>query len=99
MSLVVQTDGSTKSMPTALKSGPVDTNGTWTSITLPHRDLGQRSRLHRPCVVGRNGYDGWSTYNGYIGDVFVYKVALSDAERQQLETDMTSKFMTGGATT
>ena len=43
---------------------------------------------------------GWlSTYNGYIGDVFVYKVALSDAERQQLETDITSKLITGAATT
>ena len=28
--------------------------------------------------VGRNNGDGWSTFNGYIGDLFVYKTALSD---------------------
>jgi hypothetical protein len=36
-------------------------------------------------TIGRNAPDGWTAFNGAIGDVFVYKVALSDAERQQLE--------------
>jgi len=36
--------------------------------------------------VGRNNPDNWTTFNGHIGDVFLYKSALSDAERQQLET-------------
>ena len=44
--------------------------------------------------VGRNNPDGWSAYNGDIGDVFVYKVALTDAERQTLETDLYNKFLT-----
>jgi len=35
--------------------------------------------------VGRNNPDSWTTFNGHIGDVFVYKTALSDSERQQLE--------------
>ena len=43
--------------------------------------------------VGRNNPDGWSAFNGDIGDVFVYKVALTDAERQQLEADLYNKFI------
>ena len=46
--------------------------------------------------VGRNNPDSWSTFNGAIGDIFVYKVALSDTaeapERQQLEADLANKF-------
>ena len=26
-------------------------------------------------AIGRNTWDGWSTFNGHSGDVFVYKVA------------------------
>ena len=43
--------------------------------------------------MGRNQPDGWSIFNGNIGDVFVYKVALTDAERQQLEARLTAKFI------
>ena len=43
--------------------------------------------------VGRNDPDGWTTFNGNIGDVFVYKVPLSTAERLQLELDLYYKFM------
>ena len=46
--------------------------------------------------VGRNNPDGWSTFNGNIGDVFLYKTALSDAERQQLETNIANRLITGG---
>ena len=42
--------------------------------------------------VGRNDPDGWTTFNGNIGDFFVYKTALSDADRQLLETDVYNKF-------
>ena len=38
------------------------------------------------------GAGGWSTFNGNIGDLFVYKLALSDADRQTLEADLKSKF-------
>jgi sialate O-acetylesterase len=34
----------------------------------------------------RNAPDAWTAFNGQLGDVFVYKVALTDAERKQLET-------------
>ena len=37
-------------------------------------------------TVGRNAPDGWTTFNGDIGDVFLYRSALSDPERHELET-------------
>ena len=40
------------------------------------------SRINYGC----NGPDGYTTFNGQIGDVFLYKTALSEAERKQLET-------------
>ena len=42
--------------------------------------------------VGRNNPDGWTTFNGDIGDVFVYKIALTDTDRQTLEADIRTKF-------
>ena len=42
--------------------------------------------------LGRNNPDGWTSFNGDIGDVFLYKVALSASERSQVETDVASKF-------
>jgi len=36
-------------------------------------------------TLGRNAPDGWTAFNGEIGDVFVYSVALSATERRQLE--------------
>ena len=41
--------------------------------------------------VGRNNPDGWTTFNGNIGDVFVYKVALTETERQQVENILIGK--------
>ncbi|MGN6642411.1 MAG: InlB B-repeat-containing protein [Verrucomicrobiota bacterium] len=43
--------------------------------------------------VGRNNPDGWTTFSGYIGDVFVYKTALTISERQQIESELTAKFI------
>ena len=40
----------------------------------------------RQITIGRNAPDGWTTVNGHIGDVFIYNVALSDADRKELET-------------
>jgi hypothetical protein len=41
--------------------------------------------------LGRNNGDGWTSFNGYIGDTFVYKTALSDANRAALEVDINAK--------
>lgn len=46
----------------------------------------------RDITVGRNSPDAWTTFNGNIGDVYVYKTALSIAERQQLESLTRGKF-------
>jgi hypothetical protein len=42
--------------------------------------------------LGRNNPDGWTTFNGYIGDTFVYKIALTDAQRGQVENIVKTKF-------
>jgi len=38
----------------------------------------------RHITLGRNNPDGWSTYNGYIGDTYVYAKTLDDEERAEL---------------
>lgn len=42
--------------------------------------------------VGRNNPDGWTTFNGDIGDVFLYKTALADADRVNLETYLVNRL-------
>jgi len=42
--------------------------------------------------LGRNNPEGWTTFNGYIGDTFVYLTALTDAQRQQVENIVMAKF-------
>jgi hypothetical protein len=46
--------------------------------------------------IGRNNPDGWTVFNGLIGDVFVYRVALTTTERQQIESDLTARFISPG---
>ena len=43
-------------------------------------------------TVGRNGPDTWTTFNGNIGDVYVYTTALSSTDRQQVESFIRGKF-------
>ncbi len=42
--------------------------------------------------IGRNDYDGWSTFSGNIGDVYLYRSAIPDAKRQGLENTLCTKF-------
>jgi hypothetical protein len=52
---------------------------------------------HGRCInLGRNEPDAWSTFNGEIGDVFLYKTALSDAERKELVNFVAAKLVGGG---
>lgn len=39
----------------------------------------------RQITLGRNAPDGWTAFYGDLGDVWLYQVALTDAERQSLE--------------
>lgn len=43
-------------------------------------------------AVGRNDYDGWSTFSGNIGDVYLYKTAISDTRRSDLQSSLATKF-------
>jgi len=49
--------------------------------------------------LGNDGPDGWSTYSGNIGDVFVYTNALAASDRQQLEHYLLTWFGTNGTQT
>ncbi len=80
LSLIVQADGTYK----------VFANGAEVMANLTKNPMtalvpGAAGPYASTISVGRNGPDGWTAFNGDIGDVFVYKAALSDAERQQLE--------------
>jgi sialate O-acetylesterase len=100
LTLIVQTDGSysvyANGSATAMLSGGATGANSFTALVpgVAGGAGGYGSYIN----VGRNNPDGWTTTNGHIGDVFVYKTALSAAERLTLETDMMSKFITGGAT-
>ncbi|MCX6343585.1 MAG: DUF6055 domain-containing protein [Armatimonadetes bacterium] len=92
LSLVVQTDGKYK----------VYANGTEVMSRTSTSDMSATGPGLVPSVagayanhinVGRNNPDSWPTFNGNIGDIFVYKVTLTDPERLQLETDLYNKFM------
>jgi hypothetical protein len=47
---------------------------------------------HEQAIFVGRGWDGWNCFNGNIGDVFVYKTALTPVERKQLEADSAAKF-------
>ena len=93
LSLVVQPNGSMTLYANGVQKWTYATGVNYTS--LQQSGLGGAAQT---ITIGRNAYDGWSTFSGGIGDVFVYTNALAAADRQQLEADLTSKFITGGAT-
>jgi len=83
LSLIVQPDGQYK----------VYANGEEVmanSATSPMTSLvnGVAGGFANSITVGRNAPDAWTTFNGDIGDVFLYKVALTDEERKELEAYM-----------
>lgn len=87
LSLVVQPDGQLKVFANGTLMISTTATSAMTSL-VPGVNGGYTSYIN----VGRNDPDGWTTFNGNIGDVFVYQVALTDAERQQLESDLAAKF-------
>ncbi len=95
LSLVVQTDGTYKAYTNGVEIMSGAANGDWTSINPDHTaDWGSDPDFTHYVSVGRNAPDGWSVFNGYIGDVFVYRTALSDADRAALEASLIQKFVT-----
>ncbi len=67
---------------------------------VPYTSLTPSSWFGTDINVGKgwNG-DSWSSFNGYVGDVFVYTNALSNAERQLLENDLLARFTGPGPRT
>lgn len=94
LTLVVQPDGSYKTYANGSQIMTGGANGDWTSINPDHSaSWGNDPDFTHYVSVGRNYPDGWSTFNGHLGDVFVYTIALTDAERRQLEADVSAKFL------
>lgn len=89
LSLVVQPTGQFKVFANGTQIMDITSTSTMTSL-VPNVAGTFANALN----VGRNNPDGWTTFNGKIGDVFVYKVALSTAERQQIEADLLPRFVT-----
>lgn len=80
LSLIVQPDGSYKVFANGVE---VMANSATSPMTL--LVPGVAGSYATSITVGRNAPDAWTTFNGDIGDVFVYKTALLDDERQHLE--------------
>ena len=86
LSLVVQSTGAFK-----LFANGVEKYSTTTSSPFTQLAPGTLSYM-KDITIGRNSPDGWSTFNGNIGDVYLYKVALSNTERTALENVIRTKF-------
>ena len=80
LSLIVQPDGAYKVFANGSEVMSNPTKNAMTSLV-----PGAAGPFATSITVGRNAPDGWSAFNGAIGDVFAYTTALSDADRQQLE--------------
>ena len=92
LSLVCQSNGNYKVWANGTQLMNITTTSTMTSL-VPNVPGAYANHIN----IGRNNPDNWSTFNGDIGDVFVYNIALTDTDRGTLETDLTGKF-TGAAT-
>jgi hypothetical protein len=68
--------------PNALTGVNYGTN-PWTLNSLPFAQY---------INIGRNNPDGWTAFNGLIGDTYVYTNALSDADRISLEANIASSM-------
>lgn len=83
LSLVVQRGGAYKVYANGTEIMARDSGGEMTSLA-----PGVAGGFAKSITVGRNAPDAWTTFNGDIGDVFLYKAALTDAERKRLEADI-----------
>ena len=89
LSLVVQPAGQFKVFANGVEIMDVTSTSDMTTLV-----PGVPGPYAKAFNVGRNDPDAWTVFNGNIGDIFVYKVALNDSERRQLEADLTARFVT-----
>ena len=92
LSLIVQPDGTYK-----VFANGAEVMANLTKTAMSSLVPGGAGPFATSITVGRNAPDGWTAFNGAIGDVFVYKVALSDAERLQLEAWIAASLVGGKA--
>ena len=88
LSMVVQPDGAYKVYANGVEVISDESKSEMT-VLVP----GVAGGYAKSITVGRNAPDSWTTFNGDIGDVFLYKVALTDKEREELEGYLKSKLM------
>ena len=88
LSLVVQPNGQYKVWANGI---PIYTNNSLSAMTALSN--GVAGGYANAINVGRNDPDGWTTFNGNLGDVFVYTNALPDTDRMALEADLRTKFL------
>ena len=80
LSLIVQPDGTYKVYANGVEIMAETSTSPMTSLV-----PGVAGGYAKSITIGRNAPDQWTTFNGDIGDVYLYKVALTDVERKQLE--------------
>ncbi|MCX6921891.1 MAG: hypothetical protein NT154_01540, partial [Verrucomicrobia bacterium] len=89
LSLIVQPDGQYKVYANGAEVMASSTPSALTSLV-----PGVAGGFAKSITVGRNAPDAWTTFNGDIGDVFLYKAALTDDERKELEIYIAHKLST-----
>lgn len=93
LSLVVQPNGTYKVHANGIEVMNVTSTSDMSAIV-----PGVAGGFANNVTFGRNWPDGWTTYNGLYGDSFVYTTALTDPERQQLETYLVNRLTASGPT-
>ncbi|MEY2600014.1 MAG: hypothetical protein RLZZ142_2273, partial [Verrucomicrobiota bacterium] len=88
LSLVVQPGGDY----TVYADGVLVMSGAPVSSGMNSLVPGAAGVFAKSITLGRNYADAWSAFHGRIGDVLVYRCALSAAERVQLEADLANKY-------
>jgi sialate O-acetylesterase len=87
LSLIVQPDGTYKAYANGTEimsnTAPSPMTSLVPGVAGPYADS---------ITIGRNAPDAWTAFNGDIGDVYLYKAALTDVERRQLEAYLANKL-------
>jgi hypothetical protein len=89
LSLVVQPNGSYVVYSNGVQVMTGAANGDFSTQMIPTGSQDFKKYVN----IGRNDPDGWSAFNGNIGDVLVYTCALPAADRQTIEAGLTEKFL------
>ncbi len=94
LSLVVQPNGSYQVFANGVSVMTGGANGDFSSSINPDHTAtwGGDPDFTHYIDVGRNDPDGWSAFNGNIGDVYLYQVAIDATKRGDLEAAMMAKF-------